>query len=54
MSHKIFITESQLGTIVSDQVFNIKNIDEGNSSLTVDDYIVFDPSQVQIVRKYRK
>lgn len=32
----------------------IKNIDEGNSSLTVDDYIVFDPSQVQIVRKYRK
>lgn len=32
----------------------IKGIDEGNSSLTVDDYIVFDPNQVQIVRKFRK
>ena len=31
----------------------IKNIDEGNTSLTVDDYVVFDPSQVQIVKKIR-
>lgn len=32
----------------------IKSIDEGDTSLMVDDYIVFDPSQVQIVKKYRK
>lgn len=32
----------------------IKGIDEGDSSIMVDDYIVFDPSQVEIVKKYRK
>lgn len=32
----------------------IKNVDEGNTSLTVDDYVVFEPSQVQIVKKYMK
>ena len=32
----------------------IKNIDEGDTSMAVDDYIVFDPSQVEIVKKYKK
>lgn len=32
----------------------IKNIDEGDTSIVVDDYIVFDPSQVEIVKKYKK
>ena len=27
----------------------VKNVDEGDTSITVDDYIVFEPSQVQIV-----
>ena len=30
----------------------IKNIQEGDSTIFVDDYIVFDPKQVQIVRRY--
>ncbi len=32
----------------------LKNIYEGDTSITVDDYVVFDPSQVEIVNKYRK
>ena len=32
----------------------IENIDEGDTSITVDDYIVFSPSQVEIVKKYMR
>lgn len=32
----------------------IKNIGEGDTSITVDDYVVFNPEQVEIVKKIRK